>query len=192
LQKLRNVLIAVLVLSVGIIGLITYRVLYPWVMDYRKYLILSQLADQGDPGYQRLLAEYLYDKGDFETALKWELRSAEGEDPIAQNFMGDHFSYGINDQLKPARPDYAKAREWYEKAAVQGFKSSQVELCEIYYRGLGVSSDREAAYFWCSLSEPLERATKFKQLSRDTLDPDSQQRVERRLVIWIDSHRKGR
>jgi len=185
-------LIAVLAVSGGVFGLIAYQILHPWITDYRKHLALSKLASQGDPTYQRQVAEYLYEKGDFEAALQWEIKSAEGGDPLAQNFMGYYFSYGINDRMKPARPDYSRAREWYEKAAEQDFRSSQVELCEIYYRGLGVLSDPEAAYFWCSLSEPLERAETFKQLSRDALDNDTRQRVERRVIEWTGSHRKHR
>lgn len=161
-------------------------------MDYRQYRLLSRLAEKGDPGYQGLLGEYFYEKGDFESALKWELKAAGGGDAIAQNFMGYYFSYGINERLRPAAPDYAKAREWYEKAAVQDFQSSQVELCEIYYRGLGVAPDQEVAYFWCSLSESTERATKFRQLSRDALDPESRSRVDSRVTAWIDSNRKNR
>ena len=169
--------------ALAAIGAFGYEHFYPQLMEYRKYLVLSQLADQGDPGYQRLLAERFYDNGDFENSFKWEVKAAEGGDPLAQNFMGYYFSYGINEHLKPPLPDYSKAREWFEKAADRDFKPSQVELCEIYHRGLGVA-DQELAYFWCSVSEPLERATKFKQLSLESLDPDSQQRVEQRIMAW--------
>src|SRR5262245_19935826 len=112
------------------------------------------------------LREYLYEKGDFESALKWQLSAAEGGDPLAQNSMGNYFRYGINDSLRPASLDYDRAREWYEKAAAQDFRPSQVELCEIYSKGLGVAPDHhEVAYFWCALSESTERATKLRQLS---------------------------
>jgi TPR repeat protein len=104
--------------------------------------------------------------------------------------MGLYFSYGINEHLKPEAPDYAKAREWYEKSAAKDFQPSQLELCELYQRGLGTSPDQEAAYFWCSLSEAGDRALKFKQLASDALDPESRGRVELRIAGWIDSHRK--
>jgi TPR repeat protein len=162
------------------------------MLDYRVHRRLTELADQGDPAYQRLLAEYLFDKGDFDSAFQWEVKSAEAGDPIAQNFMGYYFSYGINAHLKPTAPDYARALEWYKKAAAQDFQPSQEELCEMYSRGLGVSPDQETAYFWCSLSGFGERATKFKRLSADALDHETQQRVEHQVKEWIDSRRANR
>ena len=93
----RKYLFIVLVVTVttGVVSLISYRVLYPWIVDYRVHRRLTELADQGDPAYQRLLAEYLFKKGDFASAFQWEVKSAEAGDPIAQNFMGYYFSYGI-------------------------------------------------------------------------------------------------
>jgi len=183
--------ISVIAITVGIAGWVGYRTFYPSFLDYRKYLTLSGLAAQGDPGYQRLLAEYFYEKGNFEAALKWEVKSAAGGDPIAQNFMGYYFSGGINEQMRPRQPDYSQAREWFEKAALQDFESSQFELCNLYHRGLGVEPDQEAAYFWCSLSEPLEQAVKLKILVRERLDKEALQRVENKLIVWKGSRRKS-
>src|SRR5262245_26944412 len=186
-----HVYIVLLVVSLGFIGMVAYQAFLPSITDYRKQLLLSRGANQNDPGYQRLLAEQMYDKGDFESALKWELRSAEGGDPLAQNFMGYYFRYGINDSLKPASLDYGRAREWFETAAAQAFPPSQEELCEIYSKGLGVTPDHEVGYFWCSLSGSTERATRLRQLSHDALDKESQQRVERRVAAWIETHRQN-
>jgi hypothetical protein len=67
-----------------------------------------------------------------------------------------------------------------------------VELCEIYSKGLGITSDHESAYFWCSLSESTERAMKLRQSSRDALDQEIRQRVEQRVMAWAESHRQNR
>ena len=176
----------------GVLGVIGFQVFWPWVFDYREYRYIARLAESGDPGYQRLLAEYLYDKGDFDSALIWEMKAASAGDTLAQDFMGSYFRYGINDQLRPAALDYGRAREWFEKAAAEDFQPSQAELCEMYFSGLGVAQDQEVAYFWCSLSESYDRAAKFKELSRDALDPQDQQRAELRVAKWINANRKSR
>jgi hypothetical protein len=188
----KQALIIVSVVVLGGIGLISYQVFRPRIAEYRKYLVLSQWAEDGDPAYQRLLAEYFYDKGDFQSSFKWEQRAARAGDAGAQNFMGLYFRYGINVQLRPAAPDYATAREWFEKAAAQDYPTSQAELCEIYSKGIGLAPDHELAYFWCSVSRLGERTTNFKQISRDALDQESRQRVEDRVTTWIGSHRQNR
>jgi TPR repeat protein len=170
---------------------LAYRALSPRIDEYYKLRGLTELANDGDPGYQRLLGEYFYEKADYNSALKWELTAAERGDRSAQNFIGLYYRYGINEHMKPAMLDSAKAREWFEKSATQDFQPSLVELCEIYQQGLGVSPDQKTAYFWCSLAEPSGRSLEFKQLSRDSLDLESQQRVERRVAEWIASHRKN-
>ena len=186
----RKYLVILLLATFGFLCALSYRALYPRIIDYRQYRLISRFAEKGDSGYQRLLGEYFYDKGDFESALVWNLRAAEGGDAIAQDFMGIYFSTGINEHLKPAAPDYAKAREWHEKAAAQGDPGSQTELCEWYQTGLGIPADQEAAYFWCALSDD-SRVSEFKNLSRNALDPEARSRVESRVAAYIDSHGKN-
>jgi TPR repeat protein len=184
--------LAILILaSVGFLCALSYRALSPRIIEYRQYRSLSRLAEKGEPGYQRLLGEYFYEKGDFESALKWELRSAQGGDPLAQDFMGIYRSHGVNEHLKPVAPDYEKAREWFEKAAAQDYPSSQAALCEMYQRGLGVAPDQEVAYFWCSLAGSSD-SPRYQKLSGDALDQESRLRVESRVAAWKDAHRKSR
>jgi TPR repeat protein len=192
-MRLRRYTIAVaLALAVTIIVGIAYQVLRPKILDYRKDAYISERAERGDPNFQRLLAESLYDKGEFEAALMWEQKSAEGGDPLAQNFLGHYFRYGINEHLKPAAPDYVKAREWYEKSAAQDFRPSQLELCDMYSNGLGAAPDYETGYFWCSLSESTERGMKLRELSAAGLDQEDRLRVEQRVAEWLASHGKNR
>jgi TPR repeat protein len=182
----RVIIVSIIVLAA--IALMSYQAFLPGTPEYQAYLVLSELAKKGDPANQRLLAEYFYNKGDFKSSFDWEQKAAEGGDAGAQNFMGYYFSYGINNSLRPPSPDYARAREWFEKAAAQDFPSSHIELCEIYSKGLGVAADHEAAYFWCSLSESTDRAVKFRELSRAALDEEGRQRVENRVATWIGAH----
>ena len=46
------------------------------------------------------------------------------------------------------RQDYAQARNWYEKAAVQGFAEAQYSLGVLYAKGQGVRQDPIAAKEW--------------------------------------------
>jgi len=174
-----------------LLGGIGYWFFRPQILDYRKYRYIARLANEGDSAYQRLLGEYFYEKGDFESAFKWEIEAADAGDAGAQHFMGLYFRYGINDQLKPSIPDYVQAREWFEKAAAQDFPTSQVELCEMHFGGIGIAPDNKEAYFWCSLSAEFHgKAEKFKQLARDGLDQEQQRSVESRVATWLDSNRK--
>jgi TPR repeat protein len=187
----KTVIIFIAAIIVVIAATISYRAIHPWVMDYRKYRLLSQLASEGDAGEQRLLAEYLYEKGDDQEALKWISKAAEGGDSIAQNFMGYYYAGSIKDQ--PPQVDFTIARDWFEKAAAQDFPTSQFELCEMYHRGEGVQQDLETAYFWCSLSEKaFDVAARRKRSLGETLDEEARHRVEHRLTVWKESHRKDR
>ena len=44
--------------------------------------------------------------------------------------------------------DYAKAREWYEKAAANGNNAAQANLGVMYYLGNGVEKDYAKAIEW--------------------------------------------
>ncbi len=51
-------------------------------------------------------------------------------------------------QGEGVRQDYAKAVEWYTKAAKQGFAGPQYNLGSMYYEGLGVRHDYSKAVKW--------------------------------------------
>ena len=44
--------------------------------------------------------------------------------------------------------DYAKARQWYEKAAAQGFAPAQNNLGSMYSKGRGVRQNKRTAKEW--------------------------------------------
>jgi Sel1 repeat len=190
IEHRRKIIIFIGVVSVVMAAAIGYQAISPHLVEYRKYLVLREFARRGDAGYQELLAEYLYDKGDDEEALKWEMKAAEGGNALAQNLVGTYYAGQLGHQLPP-QVDYTRAREWFEKAAAQELQISQYELCSIYHRGQGVEQDEETAYFWCSLSEVFEAAAKLKQQSAATLDQEAVSRVERRLTAWKESHPKN-
>ncbi len=48
--------------------------------------------------------------------------------------------------------NYALARKWYAKAALQGYASAQLNLGVTYYAGQGVPKNYVLAYMWWSLA----------------------------------------
>jgi hypothetical protein len=81
--------------------------------------------------------EYVsYDRANYQTALKVWLGQAEAGDADAQNYVGEIYLKGLGTE-----PDYAKAREWFEKAAAQNSRRARINLGYLYEQGLGVDRD---------------------------------------------------
>jgi localization factor PodJL len=78
--------------------------------------------------------------------------------------------------------DLAKARQWSEKAAKAGSIDAQLELADIYDRGLGVAQDQIEAYAWNAVA--AARGNTFAASQRDkilrTLSPDNQVKAQAR------------
>lgn len=81
--------------------------------------IYQYFAEKGDKEAQLKLA-YMYEQGlggaaDMNEAEKWYLSAALQNQPIAQYLLARFYQLG----KQGSYPDYAKAREWYEKAQNQ-------------------------------------------------------------------------
>lgn len=83
----------------------------------------------------------LFDRSDYESALRALLPKARGGDPIAQTYVGEIYERALG---LPS-PDYTVAASWYEKAAAQGHAPAQISLGGLYERGLGVPNDKAVA-----------------------------------------------
>lgn len=68
---------------------------------------------------------------------------AESGDVAAQGNLGTLYATGSGTEQ-----DYVKAREWYEKAAAQGYTSAQNDLGTVYASGEGVTRDYIKAREW--------------------------------------------
>ena len=81
--------------------------------------------------------EYVsYDRANYRTALKvWE-GQAESGDADAQNYVGEIYLKGLGTE-----PDYARAAQWFGKAAAQGSRRARINLGYMYEQGLGVPQD---------------------------------------------------
>lgn len=63
--------------------------------------------------------------------------------PAEENEMGDRYFYG-----RGVEHDYARAMEWYRKAADQGFAEAQHTVGVLYENGWGVTKDIDQAKVW--------------------------------------------
>jgi hypothetical protein len=85
--------------------------------------------------------EYVsYDRANYQTALKVWQGQAEAGDADAQNYVGEIYLKGLGTE-----PDYARASQWFEKAAAQGSRRARINLGYMYEQGLGVSQDTARA-----------------------------------------------
>jgi len=85
--------------------------------------------------------EYVsYDRANYQTSLKVWQGQAESGDPEAQNYVGEIYLKGLGTE-----PDYARAAQWFEKAAAQGSRRARINLGYMYEQGLGVSQDTARA-----------------------------------------------
>lgn len=83
--------------------------------------------------------EYVaFDRADYRTALNVWMQDALAGDPKAQTYVGEMYAKGLG-----IEPNHERAREWYTKAAEQGYSRAQVNLGYLYEKGLG--GERDAA-----------------------------------------------
>ena len=61
----------------------------------------------------------------------------------AQNFMGIHYFLGLG-----VKRNFLLARQWYEKAAKQGYPDAQRNLGLMYEAGYNLPRDFESAFLW--------------------------------------------
>ncbi|MCG8442839.1 MAG: caspase family protein, partial [Caulobacterales bacterium] len=87
--------------------------------------------------------KYAVDRADYATSWLIWLPVAQSGDPQAQHYLGELAEKGAF-----GGPDYARAAEWYGKAADQDFAASQIALANLYEQGLGVERDEGLAVSW--------------------------------------------
>lgn len=76
---------------------------------------------------QRYIGKSRYDKGDYEEALVWLVRSANLGDATAQYLLGDAYEKGNG-----VYPDYDKAVYWYKKAQASNMPLAAAALNRLY------------------------------------------------------------
>ena len=86
-----------------------------------------------------------YEAGDYLIAFKTWLPLAYEDDPAAQRNLGHLYRMGLG-----VKQDFAKAADWYRKAAELGLARAQANLANMYLRGQGVERDAAEAGRWFS------------------------------------------
>ena len=82
------------------------------------------------------------------------LTKAKAGDAEAQNALGEAYLYGRTFRTRDygLEQDYAQAKTWFMKSAMQGNWRAEMHLGNIYYHGYGVAKDNQKAYFWAALA----------------------------------------
>ena len=98
------------------------------------------------PGLQKGVDAYSF--GNYVTALTiFTSLADENNDPLAQSFLGVMHAKG-----EGVSQNYAKAAEWYSRAANAGIADAQANLGAMYARGEGVEQDYDKAIHWTRLA----------------------------------------
>lgn len=97
---------------------------------------LKARADSGDMNAQYRLATYYRVDKNQKMAFYWYEKSANQGHRVAQQYLGDIYSYG-NGVLK----NNLKSIEWYQKSANQGYKSARNRLFLIHGIGDAIHYD---------------------------------------------------
>lgn len=127
-----------------------------------------------------------YDKGDFKTAMKYWLESAEQGVGEAQYFVGVLYHAG-----QGVAQDYQKARDWYQKSANQEVEAGQIALGALYADGKGIEKDNIRARMWFSLAEinGSSRAPQYIERLDTRMTAAEIEKSNQMAVDWINQHK---
>ena len=81
---------------------------------------------------------------DYITQIRQQQGKAEAGDANAQFLLAQGYAL----ETESAKPNYSLARQWYEKAAVQGNAQAQAALGLLYHYGIGAEKDAAKADEW--------------------------------------------
>lgn len=102
------------------------------VVAEKALIALDKLFDDDFPNYFVVRED-----------LNYNIMMVERGDAYSMGMLGDRFYYGKN-----VKQDYAKAVEWYQKAAELGVELAQYNLAGCYEEGHGVAKNRTIALDW--------------------------------------------
>lgn len=117
------------------------------------------------------------------------IRQAERGNVKAAAQLGWMFSTG-----RGVPQDYAKAAQWYYRAAVRGYGWAQFELGMLYNTGQGVPCDYLLSYMWLNLSasQAVGDDRDYKVRMRDAiaskLTPGEVAEAQHMALAWYKMH----
>ncbi len=112
---------------------------------------IVSLAKQGNSAATFLYANLFFETGNLEAFQKYLNLAAEQGNPTAIKFLATSYLKG-----SLGKPDFQKAKAWFEKGASLRNINSMVYLGIIHRDGLGTKSDPAEAYFWFTLAGKLK------------------------------------
>ena len=128
-----------------------------------------------------------FDAGNYKSAVKIWIKSAEKGYPEAQGFIGGMYHAGLG-----VEKNYMKAMEWYMKAAAKGVAQAQLGIGNLYGDGLGVEKNYLKAYMWFAISAEAgnERAEyNLKKVAARMRDADVK-KAKKMALDWIQANYK--
>ena len=105
------------------------------------FFLISACSEQNDP-------KVLFEQGKYEQAYKQWQPLAEQGDANAQNFIAIQNYLGLG-----VSRNYKIAKEWFEKAAINGLADAQYNLGVMYENGEYVEIDYVTAYMWFFIAD---------------------------------------
>ncbi len=126
-----------------------------------------------------------FGRGDHEIALQGLQRLADGDDGIAQLYVGV-----IYDRGHGVPQDHVKAVTWYRKAAEQGVVEAQNNLGVHYTNGHGVPREYLQAYKWFYLAAARGNvhASRNRQLLAQRMSAGQISEARQLALNWIEEH----
>lgn len=99
-----------------------------------------------------------YYNEDYAAAFECNGKAAEGEEQVFVAYVACQNGYMYRDGTG-VEQDYAKAMEWYEKAADLGSTIAMNNIGQMYEYGLGVKQDSDKAQEWYDKAAAAEGET---------------------------------
>ncbi|MGN0339577.1 MAG: tetratricopeptide repeat protein [Lachnospira sp.] len=131
---------------------------------YNNFVKAKELGYADANFYLGVLCDwYNYPKNDYEAAKVYY--EAYGENPYAQMAIAFLYMSGMG-----VEKDYAKAMEWYEKAANLGHYVAMQNIGDMFFKGKGVEKNYAKAFEWYEKSAELgdedarERADEIREI----------------------------
>ena len=149
--------------------------------------VVLALAGQARADFSGGLAAY--DGGDYDAAYLAWLPLARAGDGDAQAAIADLYLSGLLDQPVGAnerRRIERTAAWWYRQAARCGHIVAQLNLGELYNRGIGVERDLVEAFMWLGLAARGGNrwASEFQQRTASEMTPSQIAEATVRLAAW--------
>jgi len=127
------------VINIGFVSMVVHRFTFIVLLSILSVSIVHASALNE--------AVSAYKSGNFLTAKRIFAQLATEGRAVAQRYLGEMYDKG-----QGGPKDYAKAVEWYKKAAKQNDSQAQYLLGVKYANGHGVPADQKLAYAWFAIA----------------------------------------